>query len=597
MTGSNCWRQAQAPYSPEAVHAQKDGNYPKALRALVKRRDAIRMAEPFHVAFLAVGTSFVYTNGVLCYTVGHGLVRLLDIKGSADHEVVINVFRMLRENCTELPRFKSYKLNLFHYGHGVLVCRLVVKGASYLLIIRPHTAELIHVEEQCFSAKPSVVTSDEFLVLYYSLCRSPGHRWGLRQLNLKTREWVQPHLRCENSDMRYQEGVAGAVHDGHFYTVCGLDPLFHIRFNVYGTVRPIVVHAARIPLAERADQARPQWVKMDPPTWECSYRGRMSDDRWDFLRIEKDERTGEIVTVHIRRSYPDVGRDTTARTCFKRVLPLSPPSTESDIVFGFSFRDPEYDNGQMDVASPETELGPGTSNVANTAQDEDHGGGSSNDDSGLSRNLPFGETLHHGDSSSTEPRYSVSQCFVRSYFSTCNSFIDLVNDTLRHNGQEQSLRLRVMTEVPGGGNQTVFWPPKYDPSNPDPRLEELQRTLNPPGFDGDIEWGVDSGSFVYGMRVDSRSHQRAIVYVGFDPTVKLRGLKAFNGAYRGGYAGDKSGSSVGSGSGDATQGQRNDSGGDEMPRRTFPALGAPWVWLEEPLYFRPREKNGFEFFG
>lgn len=549
------------------------------------------MAQPFHVALLAVGKSFAYTNGVLCYAVGGGLIRILDIKGSADHEVVIDVLRMLRENDTNLPRFDTYKLAPFHYGHGILACRLVVKDTKYLIIIRPHTAELIHVEEQCLSGQTSVVTSDEFLVLYCPLCQSPEDCWGPRLLNLETREWVQPRLMCENSRMCCSKGVTGAIHDGHFYTVCGLDSLFHMRFDIYGTVRGVAVHTARVPLAVRADH-RPQWVKVYP-TSDFFYQGRMSDDRWHFLRIEKDERTGEIVTVHIRRSYPDVGRDTTARVCFKRVLPLSPPSTESDITFGFSSSDPEYESGlQMGAASLETELGSGTSNVANTARDEDCNGGS-----GLVRGLPSGMTLHHGDNSSTEPHYGVSQCFVRSYFSTSNSFVDLVNDTLRCNGQEQSLRLRVMTKLPGGGNQTVFWPPKYDPSNPDPRLEELRRTLNPPGFDGELNWCVDSGSFVYGMRVGSRSHEKAIVYVGFDPTVKLHGLKAFNGAPRGGDGGDKAESSSGGGSGDAEQEQHSDRGGDEAPSRTFPALGAPWVWLEEPLYFRPREKNGFDFFG
>lgn len=548
------------------------------------------MAQPFHVALLAVGKSFAYTNGVLCYAVDGGLIRILDIKGSANHEVVIDVLRMLRENNTDLPRFNSYKLAPFHYGHGILACRLVIKYTKYLIIIRPHTGELIHVEEQCLTGQASVVTSDEFLVLYYPLCRSPEDCWGPRLLNLETREWVQPRLMCENARARCPKGVTGAIHDGHFYTVCGLDSLFRMRFDIYGTVRSFTVHAAQVPLAAQADY-EPRWVKVCP-TSELSYQGRISDDRWHFLRIEKDERTGEIMAVHIRRSYPDVGRDTTARVCFKRVLPLSPPSTESDIAFGFSSSDPEYESERhMDATSLGTELGSGTSNVANTARDENH-----NRDIGLIRGLPSGMTLHHGDNSSTEPHYGVSQCFVRSYFSTCNSFVDLVNDTLRCNGQEQSLRLRVMTELPGGGNQTVFWPPKHDPPNEDLRLEELRRTLNPPGFDGELNWCVDSGSFVYGMRAGPRSHEKAIVYVGFDPTVKLHGLKAYNSAPRGGNGSDQAGSSSGGGSGDAAQEQHSDSGGDEAPSRTFPALGAPWVWLEEPLYFQPRGKNGFDFF-
>lgn len=556
------------------------------------------MARPFHVALLAVGTSFVYTNGVLCYTVGHGLVRILNIKGHADHEVVIDVFRMLRENNTELPRFKSYKLSPTHYGHGILVCRLSIlekHSRVYLLAIRVYSPELILFEELWRHDNTPVVTSDEFMVLYYPQHETPLNYWRPRQLNLKTREWSHLHFSCVAMNTR-ECVVTGAVHDGNFYAVSCRNPLFKGDLSIHGMRRTVIVHSARVSLATRTDGTRRTvYVEMDPPIWKQSYSNGMPDHRWDFLRIEKDERTGDVVTVLIQRGHPQASHHT-ARACVKRILPLSPPSTEDPVVvLGGTDRVIWHDSPQTSTTDSETELVFGLSNVADAVENENHGDGS--DDSGLSRGLLPRTTLHLEDNSSTTPHYGISQCFVRSYFSTCNSFVDLVNDTLRHNGQEQSLRLRVMTKLPGGDNQTVFWPPRYDPSNPDQRLNELHRTLNPPGFTGSLSWGVDADSFVYGMKVDAHNGQRAIIYVGFDPTVKLHGLKAFNGTSTGRKAKDESGSDEGGDAGDAAQGQGNDSGDEEMPRRTFPSLGASWAWLEEPLYFRPRERNGFDFFG
>lgn len=566
----------------------------------MKRRNAIRKAEPFHVAFLAMGTSFVYTNGVLCYTTDRGQMRLLDIKNSADHEIVIDVFRMLREGNVALPEFTEYRLKPIYFGHGVLTCELALtkelrftRSTRYLIVIRPRAPELLLFEEQPLRDKTIVAATDKYLFLCHPVNEALWNYWGVCQFNLETRQWAHFRPRFMSTASRKGNSVAATVYEGYFYAVSSSEPLVDIP-----TVQPINPSICQYHVAwtRLSDPARSN-VHVDSTisAWASPYSGPVSDERWDFLRLEKDEGTGRLMAIQIRMEYPEDGVHT-RRVCIKRVLAS----------LGTDQGASATRNAVSETLNSSLGNGNGlpiTSSLAGSSGIH-HGGYStmvvgsrrSQQGFGSSSHASHEFILHHGDNGSTNPRYGVNECFVRSYFSTSNSFVDLVNDTLRNNGKEQLLRLRVMTETPGGGNETTFWPPRHGPSNPDPRLKELHRVMNPRGFDSDLEWEVDSGSFVYGMKASNTNHQKAIIYVGFDPTVKLHHLKAFNKARSTGMeAGGQSGP-IGDEAGSYTEEQASTGTEDEVPR-TFPPLGAAWAWMEEPLYFRPRGENGFDFFG
>ncbi|SPN97380.1 uncharacterized protein DNG_00894 [Cephalotrichum gorgonifer] len=561
---------AQARFSAEAVCAQKDGDYARGLRALAKRRNAIRAAKPFHVALLGVGTSFIYKDGVLCYVMENGLVRLLDIRRSADHEVVIDVRRMVRHCCpVDIPSFELYKIKLIHYAHGILTCILAIRVhddgvLQYILVIKPRSARLILAELLNPFRSIHVSNTDEFLFLY---AIGPGSAFGFRkahQLDLKTGEWF-PRPRMFIMTEGTPPYVYFEILDGYVYAITDSVVCEDSGQFINSPETGIGRHTNRFPILSSPD-GNPE-VGMTRGTWVQAYSAAKSDERWTFMRVEKDEATGKIVVFQIRQEWSEHGHNR-SRTCIRREMVSW---AENRLVTNALMNDPLV--GVAYHGNPfHAETSSALSNLQGQQYEDDADG---EEDGNL---LPPGTRLHHGDNSSTVPHYGAQQCFIRSYFSTTGSFVDLVNDTHRHNGQEQSLRLRVMTESAGGGNETVFWPPAAnDTKNSDPRMEEVRRVLNQPGYDGDLEWKVDSRSFVYSMGANAHSTQKVIVYVGFDPTVKLRHLKAFN-----------------------TRQGRGHPCADvcwDSPAATFPPLAAPWVWLEEPLYFRPREKNGFDFFG
>ncbi|MBE3041088.1 hypothetical protein IMZ48_00570, partial [Candidatus Bathyarchaeota archaeon] len=217
------------------------------------------MAKPFHVAFLGMGTSFMYTDGVLCYATEGGQLRLLDIKNSADHELVIDVFRMLREHKETIPQFSEpefseHKLKPIHYGHGVLACELKLKNndiTRYLIVMKTRTPELLIFEEQPLHDKTLVNTTEKDLFLCHPVRGALWNYWGVRQFDLGTGQWVHSLPFFYTHAPRQDDGVATAIYEDHFYVVSGREPLFrHGPIQTEDGPRPLIYRLAlRAPLA------------------------------------------------------------------------------------------------------------------------------------------------------------------------------------------------------------------------------------------------------------------------------------------------------------------------------------------------------------
>ena len=73
----------------------------------------------------------------------------------------------------------------------------------------------------------------------------------------------------------------------------------------------------------------------------------------------------------------------------------------------------------------------------------------------------------------------------------------------------------------------VYWPPAQDPDKEDKELDEVYRLLNPPSHLGNVHGTADERSLVYST--GSGDKPQALVFVGFDPAMKLAGLKTWGG--------------------------------------------------------------------
>lgn len=77
-------------------------------------------------------------------------------------------------------------------------------------------------------------------------------------------------------------------------------------------------------------------------------------------------------------------------------------------------------------------------------------------------------------------------------------------------------------------NEIKFWPDNPDPQRPDPRLDELERILNPPSHQGDVVGTADERYLVYATG-GANGGLKAIVLISFEPSLRLKGLKPWRG--------------------------------------------------------------------
>jgi hypothetical protein len=152
--------------------------------------------------------------------------------------------------------------------------------------------------------------------------------------------------------------------------------------------------------------------------------------------------------------------------------------------------------------------------------------------------------VHPGDDNSASD-IKLAKYPVRSYYSACQTFVDLIDDSESPNPQDQKLRLRGGTRrpwTPGELRQSLnrqvageidtiyrserglFWPPDQKPSDD---LADLYAILNPPGHLGNVQGSWDERSILY--TTGGAAEDRALVFVTCDPAIRLAGTASYPG--------------------------------------------------------------------
>ncbi|KAK3934401.1 hypothetical protein QBC46DRAFT_427552 [Diplogelasinospora grovesii] len=74
----------------------------------------------------------------------------------------------------------------------------------------------------------------------------------------------------------------------------------------------------------------------------------------------------------------------------------------------------------------------------------------------------------------------------------------------------------------------VLWPPEQDPARWDPALDELYTLLSPPSHRGNVHGTWDDRCLVYATG-GTTDRLKAIIFVSFDPTIRLMGARPYSG--------------------------------------------------------------------
>ncbi|KAL2141791.1 hypothetical protein VTI28DRAFT_1928 [Corynascus sepedonium] len=513
--------ETKAPHSAEARDARASRDYASGLRRLLKRREALSSVSPYLVAIVGFAREWMYENGVLCYCRDREL-RILDLHRSADSETVVDLGTLVRESIPNTSAPHKYKLTLLYYSHGIVSC-LYSKfprdrscRKHFLLVFKAADGQLITVLELSSISKLFVRNNDLFL--YYGTTTEPDEEgdeyWVIRGFNIATRTWIEGNLDVpEVIGTDIGSTVCFEIINGYFY---GLSNLRSLAVEEVDWVS--YYSCFRFPLTKDGFHSI-HALDRTPSLWRRDHTEGPLDDRWTFLRLLQDEATDQLRIVESRKEWLD-GSITARRTYYTSVI-------------GF-----------------DALVGTGSDTSAAKSQQQQQA---------TRRRFPRNpHMVHPGDDNSTL-NVTLTKCPLRLYYPGCQTFLDLVDDSSSFDPQDQKLRIRGGTRRPwtpcelaqlgdrasteGGQDHDallqqigsiyrsdtgLFWPPDQDSSVEDPALADLYAILNPPGYAGNTHGSWDERSMVYATG-GLTGGLRALVFVSWDPAIRLAGIAPFPG--------------------------------------------------------------------
>ncbi|KAK4164852.1 hypothetical protein QBC43DRAFT_43860 [Cladorrhinum sp. PSN259] len=530
--------ETKAPYSLEARHAQQSKQFATQLRRLMKRYEAVSTIAPYSVAIVAHAESWIYENGVLCY-IRDLQLRILDIHNSETSEIIVNLRALLHEAIPESRGARSSKtrVKLLYYAHDIVSCifTLLAKpvSISWLLVFNPRAGQCITTRRLGSTAKIFVRNDSRFL--YYGTNAEIGDEdedyryWQICAFDLGAATWLDDKLDVpEVMGADHGTTICFEIFDDYFYAVSNQAALEVEEVDW-------ISHYTCFRFPIKRDGFRDCESR---PIWRRNQVEGVIDDRWYFMRLFRDEATGQLKVVESRKEWLG-GRISPRRTYYTTVIDFgSSEHVEGNLA----------ENSRTRASSSNT----GSSGSSASGVEKMHPVGS------LKPRARDPHSVHPGDDNSKSLMFTLGKCPMRSYHPSCQTFIDLVDDPAHFdpNGQQirirgGSRRLRTPTEYDARKRlfrpqdtgsldsldqeiedlykegDVVFWPPDRDPSAPDPALADLYAVLNPEGYQGNIKGTWDERSLVYATGDDRPGGLKALVLVSWDPSIHLTGTSAY----------------------------------------------------------------------
>lgn len=463
---------------------------------------------------------------------------MLDLHRAGSTETVVDLRSLLQEAFGETRHRKRYRLHLLHYAEGLLTCLYTRARENWLLVFDVHERELLSVSPNLESTHKIFVRNDTNF-LYYGTQSEFGEdgyrRWVLMSYNIRRDEW--PDHKVHLMDMvgsDIGQSICFEIIDGHFYGLSN-----QTSFEVDEVDWTSFYHCFCFPVGNASAKETRRSIRHK--MWRRQHAEGPIDDRWSFIRLIKNEQTGNLQILESRKEWLH-GRSSSQRTYYTTDLELGPkmgntyapeaiagPSTfNSNISHGSTVNDPP-DSARLAAAPRERSSWTPPTGLTTRSRD------------------PY--NTHIGDDASTALLFTFSKCPVRSYHGASQTFLDLVDDPFATTPQLK-LRAGARHAVPAsalssdspalnealphaertkhlyrdsGANEIVFWPPS--PEGPDAgALHLLKGITNPPSHMGNVHGTWDERSFVYSTGSNADGVQ-AVVFLGFDPAIKLRGVQ------------------------------------------------------------------------
>jgi hypothetical protein len=570
------------------------GGNARALRRVAKRRDALATANPFVVATIGFCDAYLYCKGVLCYTLDDKL-RLLNLHHSAQDELVISIPGLLTQALSEIGDHSRGVFQVLHYSDKILSCLYKSSGpesTAWLIAFHLGTRGILIVHELESIDKIFVRHNKQYL--YYGTHSEIGtdgnRKWVIQGYDFKTRKWFDQKIHLP--DMVGSEigsTICFEFHKDYFYALSN-----QTSFEVEEIDWTSFYHCIRFPLNSPCKALLEKTENKS--MWRRQHQEGPIDDRWTNLRLDEDESSGRLRIVEARKEWY-LGSSRSQRTYYTTdiIFPKLekddelhlndlPTASSSDSNFASpsiswahasqSASTSASSSSSASTASSSNTASTDTSNTTASPPSEDMDT-SELPDVPLLRLLRKDDHPHHikpparlpqnthpGNDGSSQPTFTLAKSRIRTYYTSCSTFLDLVDDPLPTDWQgRQRLRLRAGSRSLGppltymsGRKQGLLRPPSSDldialaemyrvpeiiywpaSQNPEPSLrnkhvDAIYRLMNPPSHLGNVEGTADERSMVY--VTGARNEPQALIFIAFDPAIKLAGLKRWGGLCR-----------------------------------------------------------------
>jgi len=487
----------------------------------------------------------MYQDGILFYIL-EGQLRILDLHASATEERVIHIRTLLDDGVPESVGTQKYDFQLIHYSHGFLSCRYThtFDSPEHWLVVIDFETGRIASQELDSAYKLFVRNNEDFLVFgtHSEFGEDDYRRWVLGIYDLQNQKWLDSKVHLVDlvgSDVG--NTVCFEIFDGYFYGLSNQN-----SWEVEGSDWTSYYYCFRFPLACPTPDTT-QMPKKESMIRRVHGEGTV-DDRWTFLRLERNQQTSSLQILESRKEWFR-NSSTPRRTYYTKKLVMPDDEHGLSGVEGSS-NPPGYD-GDVDIVDP-------------TPKSEGE-----RIEQGQKRDYPkttrHASDVHPGDDGAKTLMFTLSKSHIRCYFSACSTYMDLVDDPSPADPNARRLRIRAGArrlkplEARQARAQPIqvrdplypiedilqnyvqsdvaLFPPDEDVARPDPQLEELHWVLSPPPYPGHIIGTWDDRSLVYSCG-SLEDDMQAICFVGFDPTIRLKGLKTWRGGWSSGSGRD-----------------------------------------------------------
>ncbi|KAK4219132.1 hypothetical protein QBC37DRAFT_151646 [Rhypophila decipiens] len=510
--------ETMAPETLEARCARASKRYAAELRRLIKRREAISSVSPYLVAVVGYAQEWIYENGVLCY-IRERELRVLDLHRSAQSEMVVSIRGLLDEALVESRQSTRYRFQLLYCSHNIISCLYthhISRRMNWIVVFNAKEHKIVTVRQLSTAYKIFVRNNDKFLYFgtYTEIGPQGDKNWILKAYDIKAEHWIEGSFVLTDflgSDIGTT--VCFEILGDHFYGLSNrLDPAVEEKdWTGYYTCFRFSLDPTGFRNVEKVPRER---------LWRRQHTDGPIDERWSFIRLFKDETTSQLKVVEARKEWLS-GQSSAKRTYYTKEI-------------SFEDETPGSKSG-TDLCNSDSQSGAGKV------------------DQTLCRGPPSRDPhmVHVGDDASKSLMFTASKCPLRSYHSSCQTFIDLVDDPASLDPEKQRVRIRggsrrrwtpvelqqrklLQTLGTDPSQHTldqkiedifkhedvIFWPPDEDPSQPNPALSQLYQVLNPPSYSGNIDGVWDERSMLYA----TGGSVKALVFISWDPALYLDGV-------------------------------------------------------------------------